>query len=153
MTTGERFAARKCSDDDRLNISKAPLTAANSSSGPRPSDADSGLLVRADPERLKQVLINLLLDAIKDNVRGAAVAVEVLVTTPGRVRIAICDLRHRSRAHADTLGRVFVPFGRLGVESSSIEGTGSGLPLSVALVKAVNGATDVAGTVAKGSRF
>ena len=48
-------------------------------------------VVDADRTRLKQVIINLLSNALKYNRPGGQVAVECFASTPGRVRISISD--------------------------------------------------------------
>jgi CheY-like chemotaxis protein len=48
---------------------------------------------------------------------------------------------------------LFEPFDRLGAEGTSVEGTGLGLALSLALVKAMDGSIEVESELGRGSRF
>ena len=68
--------------------------------------------VNADRTRLKQVLINLLFNAIKYNRPGGAVAVECAGTLPGPIRISVRDTG--AGLSAEQLGQLFQPFNRLG---------------------------------------
>jgi len=108
------------------------------------------LAVTADPTRLRQVLLNLLGNAVKYNRAGGEVrlsarreGVEVLMsvqdTGPG---IAARDQ-----------GRLFQPFERLGAEHSGIEGAGIGLALSQRLVHAMGGRIGVNSEPGRGSNF
>lgn len=108
------------------------------------------LAVTADPTRLRQVLLNLLGNAVKYNRHGGEVRLaarrqgdEVLLTVqdtgPG---IAAQDL-----------SRLFQPFERLGAERSGIEGAGIGLALSQRLVHAMGGRIGVNSEPSLGSSF
>jgi CheY-like chemotaxis protein/anti-sigma regulatory factor (Ser/Thr protein kinase) len=111
---------------------------------------DERLHVLADRQRLQQVLLNFLSNAVKYNrMRGTVrVACE---TTDARVRIAISDTG--AGIAADKLERLFVPFDRLGAEATAVEGTGLGLALTKTLVDAMRGTLDVESAVGRGSTF
>ncbi|HEX7241174.1 MAG TPA: response regulator, partial [Longimicrobiaceae bacterium] len=53
----------------------------------------------------------------------------------------------------EQLGRLFVPFARLGAEQTGIEGTGLGLALSSRLVEAMEGTLRLEATSSEGSTF
>ena len=89
----------------------------------------------ANPQRLKQVLLNLLGNAVKYSPAGADVTVSVEGDTE-RARIAVLDTG--PGIPADQIDRAFLPFGRLGPRRD-VEGTGLGLPLSLSLVEAMGG--------------
>ena len=111
---------------------------------------EAGLWARADPQRLKQVLLNLLSNAVKYNRDGGRVEVRV-AKAGGRVRIAVSDT---GRGIApEMLHRLFTPFERLGAERLDVEGTGLGLALSKGLTAAMNGTLEVESTSAGGSTF
>jgi PAS domain S-box-containing protein len=116
----------------------------------RAEDAN-GLHVLADRQRLKQVLLNLLANAVKYNREGGSVDVNWSKAPGDRLRVAVSDTG--SGIPAEVLERLFVPFDRLGAEATGVEGTGLGLALSKALTEAMGGAIEVESRVGKGSTF
>lgn len=114
-------------------------------------DSKHGLTVLADRQRLLQVLLNLLSNAIKYNHDGGMVLADCRATGQGTVQIEVTDTG-RGLDLAD-LDRLFTPFDRLGAESTGVEGTGVGLPLSLSLVQAMQGTILVDSAVGVGSTF
>ena len=102
--------------------------------------ADDGH-VHADRQRLEQVLLNVLSNAIKYNRAGGRVDVSFAVTETGRVRTTIADTG--IGIQPDQLAKLFEPFERLGAEPTEIEGTGLGLALSKGLIEAMGGTIEV----------
>jgi signal transduction histidine kinase len=98
-------------------------------------------LVLADKKRVKQVLINLLFNAIKYNAPGGSVAVECDLQPPNAIRIGVRDTGQGLAP--EEFAQLFQPFNRLGKESGSEEGTGIGLALSRGLVEAMGGRIEV----------
>lgn len=109
------------------------------------------LAVRADRQRLAQVLLNLLGNAVKYNRANGRVTVSAQVVDPDRVSIAIRDTG--AGIPADKLSLLFMPFERLGAEQSGVEGTGLGLTLSKGLAEAMNGTLTATSLVDEGSTF
>jgi len=107
--------------------------------------------VTADRQRLKQVLLNLLSNAVKYNRPGGSVTVRCLRAAGGEVRIEVID--DGPGIAPEYLNRLFVPFERLGAESSGVEGTGLGLALSKRLVEVMGGALEVDTAPGRGSTF
>jgi CheY-like chemotaxis protein len=107
--------------------------------------------VEADRTRLKQVLINLLSNALKYNRPSGSVVVEVATPAPGRVRISIRDTGEG--LSADKVAQLFESFNRLGQEASVEEGTGIGLVVSKRLVELMGGVIGVESVVGVGSVF
>ncbi len=106
------------------------------------------LQVLADPTRLRQVLLNLLSNAIKYNREGGSVRVSV-APTDDCVQIEVADTGlGMTREQID---RLFVPFDRLGRESSRIEGVGIGLALSRQLVLLMQGTIEVQSEPGRGT--
>jgi two-component system sensor histidine kinase/response regulator len=93
--------------------------------------------VLADRQRLKQVLLNLLANAVKYNRDAGRVIVDLAPQPDERFRISISD--EGSGIPADKRERLFSPFDRLGAELTTSEGTGLGLALSKRLVEAMGG--------------
>jgi PAS domain S-box-containing protein len=115
------------------------------------SGAAFGLHVQADRQRLKQVLLNLLANAVKYCGGGCTVTVGVEEREGAILRLFVRDtgpgispeLRHR----------LFTPFERLGAESNGEVGTGMGLALSKRLVEAMGGTIDCDSEVGMGTTF
>lgn len=114
--------------------------------------------LQADRQRLKQVLLNLLANAIKYNrPAGGEVTIEVREMDspkPGaarRERILIRD----NGPGIDPAGvaKLFTPFERLGAAYGPIEGTGLGLTISKQLVEAMGGTIGVESVPGAGSTF
>lgn len=102
---------------------------------PDPDGQFPGMIL-ADPQRLRQVLLNVLGNAIKYNHPGGSVRVHI-TAEPDLLRVAVEDsgvgIPEAQR------GKLFEPFNRLGREASSIEGTGLGLALSRQLMDLMGG--------------
>lgn len=99
----------------------------------------------------KQILINLLSNGIKYTPAGGRPTMGVHGACPGRVSIRVADTG--PGIAADEMHRLFVPFDRLGAESSA-KGTGLGPAVSRLLAGAMQGgALDAESTVGSGSVF
>ena len=107
-------------------------------------------LVRADGQRLRQVLVNLLTNAIKYNHHGGTVTL-TSDHGDGRVRLSVVDTGPGIAPQLHD--RLFAPFDRLDAESKGIEGTGLGLALSRGLMEAIGGSLGVESDVGTGSTF
>jgi PAS domain S-box-containing protein len=114
-------------------------------------DIDADVHVLADRQRFKQVLLNLLNNAVKYTPFCGAVTVSYSVDVNDKVRVLISDTG--PGIPAQKLARLFVPFERLGAEQSTVEGTGLGLALSQRLIQAMGGSIGVDSAVGKGSTF
>ena len=113
---------------------------------------DPELAVRADRQRLSQVLVNLISNAVKYNREGGTITVSCQVTAgAGQVSITVADTG--PGISAGDLERVFVPFERLGAEQTAIEGTGIGLPLARAFAEAMSGKLTASSVPGQGSAF
>jgi signal transduction histidine kinase/ActR/RegA family two-component response regulator len=112
---------------------------------------DAPSFVTADRTRVKQVLINLLFNAIKYNRADGSVVVDCAVVRSGAVRISVRDTGHG--LSPEQLEQLFQPFNRLGKESSSEEGTGIGLVVTKRLVELMGGKIGVDSVVGTGSVF
>ncbi len=106
--------------------------------------------VVADRLRLKQVLVNLISNAIKYNREKGEVRVTCSADET-HVRIGVVD--SGPGLSASQRARLFEAFERLDARHTEIEGTGLGLALSRALVHSMAGSIEVESEVGKGSRF
>lgn len=113
--------------------------------------------VLADEKRLRQVLLNLLGNAVKYTPRGGVVF-EVLpveatdgVENTQRIRFQIEDTGvGMSEEH---LQHIFEPFEQVGESHRLAEGTGLGLTISQRIVEMMDSQIEVESQVGRGSRF
>jgi PAS domain S-box-containing protein len=107
--------------------------------------------VMADHQRLRQVLVNYLSNAIKYTLPGSTATISANQAHDGWLRIAVTD--DGPGIPSTLLERLFQPFERIGAEQAGIEGTGLGLAHSKALVERMGGRIGVDSTVGSGSTF
>lgn len=93
-------------------------------------------VVRADVRRLRQVLVNLVSNAVVHNIPGGSAWLSAS-TEGDRVGISIRD--SGPGIHPDRLDRLFVPFDRLDAEEGGSTGSGLGMALSLALTQGMGG--------------
>lgn len=108
-------------------------------------------MVRADPRRLKQALLNLLTNACKYNRAGGNVRIECSAMEDSWIRISVSDTGHG--IPDELLDKLFLPFNRLGAENSSIEGTGIGLVITRQLIELMGGRVGVESRLGDGTTF
>jgi hypothetical protein len=108
-------------------------------------------LILADRTRTKQVLINLLTNAIKYNRPSGTVDLRCSPVGARRVRVSVDDTGHGMTPAQ--LAQLFQPFNRLGREGGAEEGTGIGLVVSKRLIELMGGAIGVQSSVGVGSTF
>lgn len=106
---------------------------------------------RADKSVLRQVLLNLISNAIKYNQDGGTVTTSVERASENKVRVTVADTGPGipREKHA----QLFEPFNRLGLEGSKTEGAGIGLTISKQLVEQMEGRIGFESEVGRGSRF
>ena len=113
--------------------------------------AGADLYVLADFRRLRQVLINLISNAVKYNRRGGRIALSIAEPAPRTVRFVVADTGV-GIAPKD-LPRLFQPFERLEAARGSEQGTGLGLSLTKGLVEEMGGTIAVDSEVGVGTTF
>jgi signal transduction histidine kinase/DNA-binding response OmpR family regulator len=107
--------------------------------------------VTGDPVRLRQVLLNLVGNAVKFTEAGS-VALTLDLAPAGGVRICVCDTG--IGMSPDTLQRLFQKFTQADNSiSRRFGGSGLGLAISRELVTLMDGTIDVDSTLGRGSRF
>jgi signal transduction histidine kinase len=117
----------------------------------RMDGGDPGVFVRADQDKLEQVLLNLLSNAIKFTPSDGTIAV---VCEPGEERIVIRVSDSGRGISADKLDAVFEPFVQVDRSLTSVrDGVGLGLAISRALARAMGGDLVVRSEVGVGSAF
>lgn len=110
-------------------------------------------LVRGDSRRLKQMLINLLGNAVKFTPPGGAIGLDMSADADlGEVRIGVWDTG--VGIPADQLERLFQPFVQLDSRPArQYDGTGLGLALAAGMAKLHQGRIEVQSEPGRGSRF
>jgi signal transduction histidine kinase/CheY-like chemotaxis protein len=93
--------------------------------------------VRIDYTRFKQVLLNLISNAIKYNRPGGTVHLRVEAGEGDMVRFLVIDTGYGIPQARQA--ELFQPFSRLGAETTEIEGTGVGLTITKRLIEAMHG--------------
>jgi signal transduction histidine kinase/CheY-like chemotaxis protein len=107
--------------------------------------------ISVDRIRVKQVLINLLFNAIKYNRPNGQVTVDFVQTAAHTLRISVRDTG--AGLSPQQLAQLFQPFNRLGQDAGSEQGTGIGLVVTKRLVEIMGGSIGVESTVGDGSIF
>jgi PAS domain S-box-containing protein len=114
---------------------------------------DTGLLVFTDRLRARQILVNLLGNAIKFTPKDGKLGVEVGLGADDLIDITVWDTG--IGIAADEQDRVFDPFYQVekNILSRESEGTGLGLAISRQLAQLMKGDLTVESTVGEGTRF
>jgi signal transduction histidine kinase/ActR/RegA family two-component response regulator len=107
--------------------------------------------VQADRQRLRQIILNLVANAVKYNRNGGRVTLSCGTVDGGRVRLMVRDTG--PGISADQIGRLFEPFERLSADTGAVEGTGLGLAIARGLAEAMGGVIGVESVVGAGSTF
>lgn len=114
-------------------------------------DEDDATLVSVDKTRLKEVVVNILTNAIKYNVDNGLVAIGYRTVGKDEVRIYISDTG-KGLSEGEQV-KIFEPFNRLGAEYTDIEGVGIGLTISRKLMEIMGGSISIESERGKGTTF
>jgi signal transduction histidine kinase len=112
---------------------------------------DKNVLVRGDPDKLTQVLTNLIQNACKFTLAGGEVRLEVTADKPGFASICVADTG--CGISIEETARVFEKFYRGTASHGEARGVGLGLAISKHLVELHQGQIWVTSTLGQGSRF
>jgi signal transduction histidine kinase len=117
--------------------------------------ATAGLRLEADERKLKQVLFNLISNAIKFTPEGGKVTVSTAAPVPGAEEMLTVAVTDTGKGIAkEDLGRLFKEFSQLeSPYTKNYEGTGLGLALTRKLVLLHGGEIGVESEPGQGSRF
>jgi signal transduction histidine kinase/CheY-like chemotaxis protein len=119
--------------------------------------------VQGDEKRLRQVLINLLGNAVKFTEQGGVAFKVGVVEEPTQKELTpTTSETYKIRFQVEDTGigipsekltEIFLPFQQVGNHNQWVEGTGLGLPISNKLVKMMGGELQVKSTLGAGSIF
>lgn len=109
-----------------------------------------GINISGDKERLTELFINLVDNAIKYNRKNGRVILSSDVKN-GAVIVTISDTG--IGIPEEDLSKIFDRFYRVDKSRSEVNGAGLGLSIAKAIVEAHNGSIEAASTVGKGSTF
>lgn len=111
-------------------------------------------VIHADPRRLRQILLNLLGNALKFTVAGhVALRTHVAERSGAAVRLHF-EIEDTGDGIAEQeLERIFEPFHQVANSRGQEQGTGLGLPISRGLVQAMGGSLTVRSQIGVGSTF
>ena len=106
--------------------------------GPRP-------VVKADPDYLKQVLLNLILNGLQAMPEGGRLTIETSIRD-GKMRLSVSD--SGVGIAPENLTRIFEPY-----FTTKSEGSGLGLPIARRIVESHGGTIEVTSQTGTGTRF
>lgn len=112
---------------------------------------ESDLIIKVDKTRFKQIILNILSNAVKYNNKNGCITIDCGIVNEGAVRISIADTG--TGLSAGQIQKLFTPFERVGANNSRIEGTGLGLAISKDLVEMMGGSIGVDSETEKGCCF
>lgn len=115
----------------------------------------AGIFVTSDPTRLRQVLVNLVGNAIKFTERGGVVLrASGQIHADGRLDLALAVEDTGIGIAPERIEQMFEPFRQADTSTSRrYGGTGLGLPIARRLALMLGGRLDVESRVGKGTRF
>jgi PAS domain S-box-containing protein len=106
--------------------------------------------VHGDEQRLRQIVFNLVANAVKFTSNGGVVF-SVQKDTAQNIRFSVSD--SGPGIAAEDIGRLFEPFTQVGHQAAAATGTGLGLAISRSLVERMGGKLHVESKPGWGSRF
>ncbi len=114
----------------------------------------SRLCVKVDRQRFKQIILNIVNNAVKYNRKGGSVTIETeKVNQRGQTAIRILVRDTGLGIAEEDIDKLFTPFERIGAEKTSTEGTGLGLAVVKKLTEAMAGNVGLTSKEGEGSTF
>lgn len=121
-----------------------------------PGRGESGIAIRADREKVQQILLNLLTNAIKFTAPGGRITVEGVPCSERPTMVGISVRDTGIGIPAAKLEAIFEPFVQLGSRprpANQRDGVGLGLAISRDLARGMGGDLTAASTVGEGATF
>ncbi|MBF0265123.1 MAG: PAS domain-containing protein [Gammaproteobacteria bacterium] len=109
------------------------------------------ILLLADKIRLKQVIVNLLTNAVKYNNENGIISISYKTTEKQTLRLGITDTG--IGISIEDQNDLFKSFNRLSNDNSQVEGYGIGLVISKNIIELIGGTIDFQSTQGSGSTF
>ncbi len=97
----------------------------------------TNIVLEIDPNRFKQIILNLMSNAVKYNIDNGHVTVRLTEVQEGQLRVSIIDTGHG--ISEELRDELFLPFNRLNAAKTNIPGTGIGLVITRKLVELMGG--------------
>ena len=113
--------------------------------------SSSNVNINVDETRYKQVLLNILSNAIKYNSENGKVTIDCPLNDENMLSLSVTDSGKGLTSEQQI--KIFLPFDRAGAENSNIEGTGLGLAISKVLIEQMGGKITIESEVGAGSCF
>jgi CheY-like chemotaxis protein len=111
----------------------------------------NSIFLEVDALRFKQVVFNLVSNAIKYNKPNGSVFISYKPTGTGKIQLGVRDTG--KGIPKDKIENIFKPFDRLGLEGGRIEGTGIGLTISKKIIEMMSGTIGFTSSFGEGSFF
>ncbi|NQU61443.1 MAG: hypothetical protein HQ512_09955, partial [Rhodospirillales bacterium] len=107
-------------------------------------------MLQADPRHIKQIVINLVSNAVKFTPQGGQISLEVSLSPDQGIQIAVQDTG--VGIEAKDIEKILEPFEQVGdIYSRTHEGTGLGLPLAKSLAALYGGSLTLESTPGEGT--
>ena len=133
------------------DISKMIQSRANSGKVTLSTQVDESVFaLRGDERRLKQILLNLVSNAVKFTPDGGTVSLECQLEKAGQLKFVVAD--SGIGMSKEGIKTALEPFGQVDeIINGKYEGTGLGLPLTVQLVESHGGTLEIESELRKGT--
>lgn len=112
---------------------------------------ESSLVIRSDPDKLTQILVNLVDNAIKYTPSGGIVTITALQPSGQQVEISVADSGIGIEEQYQQL--VFERLYRVDTSRSNVQGYGLGLSLAAAMADNLSGQISLVSTLGQGTTF
>ena len=129
----------------------APIAEKNNISIITDLDDINNVVIETEHQRLKQILLNLMTNAITYNKENGTVTLKINRIQGDKLKISIIDTG--IGIADDQLDKLFLPFNRLDEYKSRVDGTGIGLTITKSLIELMNGEIGVESSAGEGSTF
>jgi PAS domain S-box-containing protein len=118
--------------------------------------ADDQIFVKTDRQRFKQVLLNLINNAIKYNKQGGSIYLKAEIMPANHENIPLVRISVKDTGHgisSTDMPKLFMPFERIGADKTLTEGTGLGLTVVKRIMDALGGTIGIESVLDQGSTF